>query len=599
MMRVLGCVFEQHDLWLVGVAALVCVLSWAGALMVLERVKVATNRLRSLWLVLAGVAAGGGTWATHFVAMLAYQPQLNLGFDLWMTLLSAVIAVLGACAAFEIVQRGWTKQPMLVAGLTMAAAVTGLHYVGMAGVVAIERSWAWDLVAASVLISGGAFVAAFVLLQRARDMRGKVFAGLAFVGGVVVLHFTGMGALTVAPDPFFDAVDVLDRRELAQTITIGALLMLCAAAVFSFVDWRVAAEKLAGAERMQRLADAALEGILLHDVRKVHDVNGRFCALLGFEPHELIGSPTIDLVAPHSRQDLIDARDGKREYPVDAVLLGKSGPVDVEVHSRLFNAAEGLWVTAVRDVSLRRRAERAERADVAKSQFLANMSHELRTPLNAIIGYSELISEESEEAPTREDAQRILRSARHLLQLLNEVLDLSKIEAGSMEMMFEHCDLAAMATEVSDTMRGVVSARGNRLLVSIAPGLAPVHADSFRLKQCLLNLTSNAAKFCENGVITIAVKQSVGCTEIAVTDTGIGMTGDQVQRLFQPFTQADASITRKYGGTGLGLSITQRLIRLMGGEVEVASTPGKGSTFSLILPRHAEGAAPAPIALAS
>ncbi|HVK80618.1 MAG TPA: MHYT domain-containing protein, partial [Verrucomicrobiae bacterium] len=305
MMRVLGCVFEQHDLWLVGVAALVCVLSWAGALMVLERVKAATARLRSLWLVLAGVAAGGGTWATHFVAMLAYQPQLNLGFDLWMTLASAAIAVIGACAAFEIAQRGWTKQPMIAAGLAMAATVTGLHYVGMAGVVAIERVWAWDLVVASVLISGGAFVAAFMMLERATDMRGKVFAGIAFVGGVVALHFTGMGALTVAPDPFADAANVLDRRELAQTITMGALLMLCAAAVFSFVDWRVAAEKLAGAERMQRLADAAIEGILLHDARKVHDVNGRFCALLGFEPNELIGSPTIDLVAPHSRQDLI------------------------------------------------------------------------------------------------------------------------------------------------------------------------------------------------------------------------------------------------------------------------------------------------------
>lgn len=118
------------------------------------------------------------------------------------------------------------------------------------------------------------------------------------------------------------------------------------------------------------------------------------------------------------------------------------------------------------------------------------------------------------------------------------------------------------------------------------------------MKQCLLNLTSNAAKFCENGVITIAVKQSVGCTEIAITDTGIGMTDEQVKRLFQPFTQADASITRKYGGTGLGLSITQRLMRLMGGEVEVVSASGKGSTFSLILPRQVEGAQ-APVAMAS
>lgn len=566
--------------------------------MVLERAKAAAPRLRSLWLLLAAIAAGGGTWATHFIAMLAYQPHISLGFDLWTTLASAFIAVLGACAAFEAAARKWTKWPMIAAGVAMAAAVTGLHYVGMAGVVTIQREWAWDLVVASVLISGGAFIAAFMLLERAQDVRSRVFAGLAFVGGVVALHFTGMGALTAAPDPIADGVNVLDRPELVQTITVGVMIMLFVAAVFSFMDRRLAEEKLAGAERMQRLADAALEGLLLHDVTKIHDVNGRFCALLGFEPEDLVNAPIISLVAPDSREDLIAARDGRREYPVDAVLLGKNGPVEVEVHSRLFNAAEGLWVTAVRDVSLRRRAERAERADVAKSQFLANMSHELRTPLNAIIGYSELISEESEEAPTREDAQRILRSARHLLQLLNEVLDLSKIEAGSMEMMFESCDVAAMAAEVADTMRGVVTARGNKLVISAAPDLAPVHADSFRLRQCLLNLTSNAAKFCENGVITINVRQSAGCTEIAISDTGIGMTGDQVQRLFQPFTQADATITRKYGGTGLGLSITQRLMRLMGGEIEVTSAPGKGSTFSLVLPRGVE-AMQRPMALAS
>jgi PAS domain S-box-containing protein len=599
MLRVFGCVFEQHDLWLVGVAALVCVLSWAGALMVLERAKVAALKIRTLWLVLAGVAAGGGTWATHFIGMLAYQPRMNLGFDLTTTVVSALIAVAGAWGAFEIASRQLTTRHAIAAGAAMALTVTCLHYIGMAGVVAIQREWAWDLVVASVLIAAAAFVGAFTLLERAREIRGKVLAGAAFVAGVVSLHFTGMGALTVAPDPFADAADVLNRGELAEAIVVGAMIMLFVAAVFSFMDRRLAAEKLAGAERVQRLADAALEGILLHDDSKVLDVNGRFCALLGFEPSDLIHTPIFDLIAPHSRPDLADARAGRREYPVEAILLGKHGPVEVEVHSRLFNAAEGLYVTAVRDVSMRRRAERAEQADVAKSEFLANMSHELRTPLNAIIGYSELISEESEEAPTREDAQRILRSARHLLQLLNEVLDLSKIEAGSMEMMFEPCDLAAMASEVGDTMRNVMAARGNTLVVSLSAGLQHVHADAFRLKQCLLNLTSNAAKFCENGVITIAVKQSLGCTEVAITDTGIGMSDEQVKRLFQPFTQADASITRKYGGTGLGLSITQRLMRLMGGEVEVVSAPGKGSTFSLVLPRQAEGAASAPIALAS
>jgi PAS domain S-box-containing protein len=597
MLRVMSCVFEQHDLLLVGIAAIVCVLSWAGALLVLERSRAAAAHLRPLWLALAGLAAGGGTWATHFVAMLAYQPNMPLGFEVWSTVTSAIVGVIGAWLAFALMSKA--RGRVVMAGLVLATAIATLHYLGMAGVVAVQRTWAPDLVIASVVLSAAAFILGFNALNAVEGARGKIWALLCFVAGVVALHFTGMGAMTVTPDPMVSLPDVLDRAELAQTVVIGAGILLFVAAVFSFMDRRLEAEKLANAQRMQRLADAAFEGLLIHDRESIQDANSQIYALLGFTAEELTELKPVELVAPQSRALLDAAARGEVEYPVEAILLGKYGPVDVEVHSRMLNAERGTYVTAVRDISLRRRAERAEKADVAKSQFLANMSHELRTPLNAIIGYAELIDEESADEDTRKDSQRILRSARHLLGLLNEVLDLSKIEAGKMEMHIEACDLGKMAVDVVDTMRALAAARGNSLVTSLPGELVLVQADAFRLKQCLLNLTSNAAKFCENGVITIAVRQSQHCTEIAVTDTGIGMNEEQLARLFAPFTQADSSITRRFGGTGLGLSITQRLIRLMNGDIEVTSAQGKGSTFTLVLPPsiHVEGAKP--LALAS
>ncbi len=234
----------------------------------------------------------------------------------------------------------------------------------------------------------------------------------------------------------------------------------------------------------------------------------------------------------------------------------------------------------------------AEEANRAKSRFLANMSHELRTPLNAIIGYSELLIEEGDERSVEElrpDLQRIRGAGQHLLGLINEVLDLSKVEAGRTDLYLEEFEVGAVIHEVASTIQPANSARGNRLEIRMAAGLGAMHADLTKVRQILLNLLSNAAKFTERGTITLAVHRESGADDgdrvvFAVSDSGIGMTPDQVQRLFQPFMQADASTTRKYGGTGLGLTITRRFCEMMGGDITVASEPGRGTTFTVRLP---------------
>jgi len=229
----------------------------------------------------------------------------------------------------------------------------------------------------------------------------------------------------------------------------------------------------------------------------------------------------------------------------------------------------------------------AEAATSAKSQFLASMSHELRTPLNAIIGYSEMLTEEAEDLgfdSAIADLEKILSSGRHLLSLINDVLDLSKIEAGKMELYVESFALAPLIDDVSATVAPLIEKNANRLVVTADLGDAEIETDKTKLRQNLFNLLSNAAKFTRQGTIELAVSRTDGGFAFSVRDEGIGMTEEQKSRLFQAFMQADSSTTRNYGGTGLGLAITQEFIRMMGGRIEVETAPGKGSTFSFTIP---------------
>jgi signal transduction histidine kinase/DNA-binding response OmpR family regulator/HAMP domain-containing protein len=235
--------------------------------------------------------------------------------------------------------------------------------------------------------------------------------------------------------------------------------------------------------------------------------------------------------------------------------------------------------------------DEAMQATLAKSRFLATMSHELRTPLNAVIGITEMLIEEAEdsgETATIEPLGRISRAGKHLLELINEVLDLSKIEAGKLEFHFEDIDLAAFIADVAGAAEPLAAKNGNRLVVERPDDLGAMRCDVTRLRQIVLNLLSNACKFSENGTVSFATSREftgeADWVVFRVSDTGIGMTPEQVAKLFQEFTQADSSTTRKYGGTGLGLAITDRLCRMLGGTITVESEPGIGTSFTVRLP---------------
>jgi PAS domain S-box-containing protein len=242
-------------------------------------------------------------------------------------------------------------------------------------------------------------------------------------------------------------------------------------------------------------------------------------------------------------------------------------------------------------VSLRAAREAAEAANVSKSQFLASMSHELRTPLNAIIGYSEILLEEAEADGRNSDIadiERVLSAARQLLHLINDILDLSKIEAGKMDVASSEFAVAALITEAAATVRPAAEKNANTLTLDLADDLGAAHSDAFKLNQCLLNLLSNAAKFTKAGRIVVRARRQKGAggdwIEISVADTGIGLSDEQMKRLFNAFVQADPTTARRFGGTGLGLAITRRVMQMLGGDVSVTSEQGKGSTFTLRIP---------------
>jgi PAS domain S-box-containing protein len=337
--------------------------------------------------------------------------------------------------------------------------------------------------------------------------------------------------------------------------------------------------------------------VVLDLEHRVLSCNPAFESLYGYSQDEVQGKNLDDLITtPESREQAVSYTN---QASHDQLVQGfgqrrrKDGTlVDVEVLAVpvVINGERVGMMGLYHDVTELLAARKAsEEANTAKSRFLANMSHELRTPLNAIIGYSEMLEEEAVERGHQDyapDLQKIRAAGRHLLALINDVLDLSKIEAGKMELHLETFELLPAIETVAATVAPLIEKNGNLLRLEPFPGLGAMRGDLTRVRQILFNLLSNASKFTERGTITLRAYPEGTDLIFTVSDTGIGMTEEQLARLFQAFAQAEAATASKYGGTGLGLAISKMFCEMMGGTISVASTPGVGTTFTVQLPRE-------------
>ncbi len=365
-----------------------------------------------------------------------------------------------------------------------------------------------------------------------------------------------------------------------------------------------AEEKLIQSELYFRsLIENTSDVVAIFDVRGLIQYISPSCArLLGGAPESFVGK---DGFANVHQEDLLRVRssfartvrgvEGAQRMELRiAHTDGDFRIIELTTHNLLDNPAVAGIVVNLRDATERKQAEAlaqekdaAELANKAKSEFLASMSHELRTPLNAIIGYSEMLMEEAAELDSEDlipDLKKIHSSGKHLLELINAVLDISKIEAGKMELYLESFAVERVLQEVVAIIQPLAQKNSNKAVLFIEGDIGYMHADMTKLKQTLFNLLSNACKFTKNGEVRLSAERCNERMIFQLKDSGIGMTPEQVSKLFQAFSQADASISKNFGGTGLGLAISQKFCHMMGGEITVTSEPGQGTTFTVTLP---------------
>jgi PAS domain S-box-containing protein len=451
-----------------------------------------------------------------------------------------------------------------------------------------------------------------------------IIATLLF-SGRLVLMFVALSLATLAGILAVEELGYLPPRltpDTPEVAFIAHFIHLFSAGFFLYLavknlqDARLrarqgatkAAELLREATTAKTYADNILasmaESLIVLDPRgTIVTVNKASLDLLGYTPELLLGKH-FTLVLPDFGALITDAEPpiGAHE-PVERSYRNAEGrPVPVLFsHARLpeSQGERGGSVCVASDItqlkqaenSLREAKQIAEEASLAKSRFLANMSHELRTPLNAVIGYAEMLLEEAEERKivgSAEDVRKIQFAGKHLLGLISDILDLSKIEAGRMDIHLETFDVADMIDTVLSTVGPMIAKNGNQISISCPPSIGFIHADLTKIRQILLNLLSNAAKFTDKGSIRLSVSKllqgNTQSIQFLIADTGIGMTQGQVTQLFQAFSQGDSSTSRRYGGTGLGLAITKAFTDMLGGTIEVQSKLGNGTVFVVRLP---------------
>ena len=600
--------FDQtYNYNLVALSVLIATIGAYVAIEIALRVRAAIRRRRLFWVYGGALAMAVGIWSMHFVGMLALHLPIPVWYDAPVVALSFVAALIGCIIAFAIFNRATVGSGLLVlASIFMGFAIAGMHYTGMTAM-RMNSHVLYDplIFAASV---GVAIIVSFAALALTRNLLAtssqprawlkKSGAALLMGFAVAGMHYTGMAAafFTRGPTGWLPTDHVvLGTYPLGLVVAAtSATLLGIALAATQFERWTLTTKG-----RFEHLLELSPQVVWFGGPDgRITYCNPYWYEYTGLSERKTLGDGWIGAIHPDDRERVVDSwraatKEG-RDYELELRLRGRDGEYCwFLARSRPARDESGeidAWLGIAVDIEERKKAEEeAWAASQAKSEFLASMSHELRTPLNAIGGYAELLALgirgplNSEQA---QDIARIRRSQQHLLTLIQDVLNFAKVDAGQTEYHITAVPVDEALKDTESMIAPQILAKGLHYSYKGVGKTTAVLADPEKMQQIVLNLLTNAVKFTEEGgSITLSSELSGKCVDILVADTGPGISAEKLKKIFDPFVQAERRLNQPVQGVGLGLAISQDLARAMDGQVTVESAVGKGSTFTLTLPR--------------
>ena len=616
----------HHNLVLVAVSILVAILSSMMALQIAGMARVAQGRLlRQIALVSGSIALGGGIWSMHFIGMLAFELGSHVHYHPYITLGSMLPSILASWVALHMLSHtSISKRQLVIGGVLVGAGIGAMHYSGMAamdmgGGTTLRYDPLWFI--ASIIV---AVVMAMLALwvrfglhnhHKLSANRATLLSGVIMGCAISAMHYTGMAAARFIGTP--NAHFTADGSHSFLAFIISAMTVAISLLVIAgnlLLRYRqlyrhmVKIEReLSSREQQYRTLISNIPGAAFRTQAtapwSVIFISDAIHALSGWEAEKFFAHEINlgDIVHPDDieriSQELLPALNNKTTYVIEyrMVCRDKSERWVSERASGVYDEQGKLkWIDGViidiadskaMETDLLIAKDSAEQAATAKGMFLANMSHEIRTPMNAIIGFTEVLLDSPMQPEQLRHLQTVNRSARSLLSLLNDILDTAKLERGAVELDIKAFSLHEAVHHIINEQWNQAEKKGLQLQVNFAPGTRDfVLGDEMRLRQILLNLIGNAIKFTQHGSVTLEISDDDKRVIFKVIDTGIGIPADRIQHIFTPFTQADASMARRFGGTGLGTTIARQLTELMGGTINVTSELHKGSCFEVVLP---------------